>query len=226
VNLEGGLNMHVRSRMTRNPITITKQTTIAEALELMRKHNIRRLPVMEKDKLIGIVTDRDLSEVSPSPATSLSVFEINYLLAKMKISDVLPKHQEIFTIEPDAYVEEAAIIMREHKVSALPVLEYGKLVGIITETNIFDAFIDLLGVKETGCRITLEVEDKPGILANVTEIIRSEGTNISRVAVFREEEKTFLVIRLTTYDVAPIIRLLKNAGYKIHSYKSYSEYTE
>ncbi|NMA15158.1 MAG: CBS domain-containing protein, partial [Clostridia bacterium] len=202
------------------------QTTIAEALELMRKHNIRRLPVMEKDKLIGIVTDRDLSEVSPSPATSLSVFEINYLLAKMKISDVLPKHQEIFTIEPDAYVEEAAIIMREHKVSALPVLEYGKLVGIITETNIFDAFIDLLGVKETGCRITLEVEDKPGILANVTEIIRSEGTNISRVAVFREEEKTFLVIRLTTYDVAPNIRLLKNAGYKIHSYKSYSEYTE
>lgn len=218
--------MHVRSRMTKNPVTITKQTTIAEALELMRKYNIRRLPVMERDKLIGIVTDRDLSEVSPSPATSLSVFEINYLLAKMKVADVLPKRQEIFTISPDAYVEEAAIILREHKIGALPVLENEKLVGIITETNIFDAFIDLLGVKEAGSRITLEVEDKPGTLARVTEIIKNEGTNISRVAVFREEEKTFLVIRITHENVTPTIDLLKNAGYKIHSYKSYSEYTE
>lgn len=218
--------MHVRSRMTRNPITITRQTTIADALELMRTHNVRRLPVMEKDKLAGIVTDRDLSEVSPSPATSLSVFEINYLLAKMKVNDVIPKKQEIFTISPDAYVEEAAIIMREHKVGALPVTDNGNLVGIITETNIFDAFIDILGVKEAGSRVTLEVMDKPGVLADVTQIIKNEGTNISRVAVFREEDKTFLVIRLTTFNVSPIVELLKTAGYTIHSFKSYNEYTE
>ncbi|MEL7566437.1 MAG: CBS and ACT domain-containing protein [Dehalobacterium sp.] len=216
--------MHVRSKMTKEPVTITKQTTIADALELMRKHNIRRLPVLENNKLVGIVTDRDLSEVSPSPATTLSVFEINYLLAKMKIKDVLPKNQKVVTISPDAFVEEAAIIMREHKIGALPVVEKNKLVGIITETNIFDAFIELLGVKEQGCRIDIEVEDVPGVLADVTQIIRSDGANISRVAVFREEGKTFIVIRLTTFYGEPIIKTLEEHGYKITAYKSYNEF--
>lgn len=216
--------MHVRSKMTKEPVAITKQTTIADALELMRKHNIRRLPVLENNKLVGIVTDRDLSEVSPSPATSLSVFEINYLLAKMKIKDVLPKNQKVVTISPDAYVEEAAIIMREHKVGALPVLEKNKLVGIITETNIFDAFLELLGVKEQGCRIDIEVEDVPGVLADVTQIIKNDGANISRVAVFREEGKTFIVVRLTTFYGEPIIKVLEEHGYKIVAYKSYNEY--
>ncbi|MCR6545582.1 CBS and ACT domain-containing protein [Dehalobacterium formicoaceticum] len=216
--------MHVRSKMTKEPVTITKQTTIADALELMRKHNIRRLPVLENDKLVGIVTDRDLSEVSPSPATSLSVFEINYLLAKMKIKDALPKKQKVITIEPDAYVEEAAIKMREHKIGALPVVEQDKLVGIITETNIFDAFIDLLGVREQGSRIDIEVEDHPGVLANVTQLIQKSGANISRVAVFREEGKTFLVIRLTTFYGEPIIKTLEESGYKVVAYKSYNDY--
>ncbi|ATW26245.1 CBS and ACT domain-containing protein [Candidatus Formimonas warabiya] len=216
--------MHVRSKMTKEPVTITRQTTIADALELMRKHNIRRLPVMENNKLVGIVTDRDISEVSPSPATTLSVFEINYLLAKMKIKDVLPKNQKVVTISPDAYVEEAAIIMREHKIGALPVIENNKLVGIITETNIFDAFIELLGVKEQGSRITIEVEDKPGVLADVTQIIKNDGANISRVAVFREDGKTFIAIRLNTFYGEPIIATLEKNGYTIHSYKSYNEY--
>lgn len=216
--------MHVRSKMTKEPVTITKQTTIADALELMRKHNIRRLPVLENNKLVGIVTDRDLSEVSPSPATTLSVFEINYLLAKMKIKDVVPRNQKVVTISPDAFVEEAAIIMREHKIGALPVVEKNKLVGIITETNIFDAFVELLGVKEQGCRIDIEVDDVPGVLANVTQIIKNDGANISRVAVFREDGKTFLVIRLTTFYGEPIIKTLEGHGYKVTAYKSYNEF--
>lgn len=216
--------MYVRTRMTKDPITITRETTIAEALELMRKHNIRRLPVLEEGKLIGIVTDRDLSEVSPSPATSLSVFEINYLLAKMKIKDVLPKNKEVITIHPDAYVEEAALLMREHKIGALPVLEGERLVGIITETNIFDAFVDLLGVREAGTRITLEVEDKPGVLADVTEVIGDYGANILRVAVFREEERTLVVLRLNSTEVDSIVNVLKEHGYKIDSVKSNEDF--
>ncbi|MDS1029851.1 CBS and ACT domain-containing protein [Bacillota bacterium LX-D] len=217
--------MYVRSRMTENPITINRQTTIAEALDLMRKNSIRRLPVMEKEKLVGIVTDRDLSEVSPSPATSLSVFEINYLLAKMKISDVLPKDQTVVTISPDAYIEEAALLMREHNVGALPVLENGKLVGIVTETNIFDAFIDILGVRDAGTRITLEVADKPGVLADVAEVIRDYGANIARIAAFRDRgEQTLIVIRLNTTDVDPIVDVLKQHGYKIQSVKDYQEF--
>jgi acetoin utilization protein AcuB len=216
--------MRVRTVMSKNLITISKSTTVAEALELMRKNNVRRLPVMDRGKVIGIVTDRDLSEVSPSPATSLSVFEINYLLAKMNIGDVLPKNQKVITTTPDAFVEEAAVVMREHKVGGLPVLENGQLVGIVTETNIFDAFIELLGVTDNGCRITLEVEDKPGVLYDVTSVIKDHGDNISRVAVYKEEGKTFIVIRLKTDDVEPVLAILKEHGYAIDSYKCYKEF--
>lgn len=218
--------MYVRSRMTENPITITRQTTVAEALDLMRRSSIRRLPVMEKGKLVGIVTDRDLSEVSPSPATSLSVFEINYLLAKMKVGDVIPKKQTVVTIPPDALLEEAALLMRDHKVGALPVCENGNLVGIITETNIFDAFIDLLGVRDAGTRITIETEDKPGVLADVTEVIRDYGANISRIAVFREnvkEDKALVVIRLTNPNIDPMIEVLKGHGFDIVSVINYED---
>jgi len=213
--------------MTKDPITITPDTTIAEALELMRRSSIRRLPVMDKGKLVGIVTDRDLSEVSPSPATSLSVFEINYLLAKMKVGDVIPKKQTVITIPPDALLEEAALLMREHKIGALPVCEDGKLVGIITETNIFDAFLDLLGVRDPGTRITIEADDKPGVLADVTEVIRDYGANISRVAVFRGESedknKALVVIRLLTEDGNPIANVLKAHGYNIISVINYDD---
>ncbi len=219
--------MYVRSRMTKDPITITRQTTVAEALELMRRSSVRRLPVMENGKLIGIVTDRDLSEVSPSPATALSVFEINYLLAKMKVGDVIPKKQNVITIPPDALLEEAALLMRENKVGALPVCENGKLVGIITETNIFDAFIDLLGVRDAGIRITIETEDKPGVLADLTEVIRDYGANISRVAVFRDEAeddpKVLVVIRLTIDDATKITDVLKEHGYKVVSVINYED---
>lgn len=219
--------MYVRSRMTKDPITITPKTTVAEALELMRRSSVRRLPVMDKGKLVGIVTDRDLSEASPSPATALSVFEINYLLAKMKVGDVIPKKQTVITIPPDALLEEAALLMREHKIGALPVCEDGKLVGIITETNIFDAFIDLLGVRDPGTRITIEADDKPGVLADVTEVIREYGANISRVAVFRGEtedkNKALVVIRLLTADGTPIANVLKAHGYNVISVINYDD---
>lgn len=215
--------MYVRSRMTKDPITITRQTTIAEALDIMRNNSIRRLPEMEKGKLVGIVTERDLMELSPSPATSLSVFEINYLLAKTKIGDVIPKQQNVITVAPDALLEEAALLMRDHKIGALPVCENGKLVGIITETNIFDAFIDLLGVREAGIRITILTEDKPGVLADVTEVIRDYGANISRIAVFRENaDKAFVIIRLTAADTS-ITDVLKTRGYNIVAVDIYED---
>ncbi|NLC38958.1 MAG: CBS domain-containing protein [Clostridia bacterium] len=217
--------MFVRNYMTPNPVTITRQTTIAEALDLMRRHNVRRLPIMEKDKLVGIVTDRDLSEVSPSPATSLSIFELNYLLAKMKIGDVLPKKRQIYTIEADAYVEEAALLMREHKVGALPVMENDRLVGIITETNIFDAFINIMGLKEPGSRITLEAEDKPGVLAEITQVIRDQGVNISRVAVFRNDSPMATVVsRLNIPDGTEVANILKKQGYQVEAVKNHKDY--
>jgi acetoin utilization protein AcuB len=157
--------MLVRSRMTPNPITVSKKTTIAEALELIKDNKIRRLPVVDRGKLIGIVTDRDLSQVSPSPATTLSIFELNYLLAKTKIGDILPRNQKVVTVSPDDYLEQAALLMRENAVGGIPVIEQGQLVGIITESDIFDAFIEIMGVRQSGLRIHLEVENRVGVLA-------------------------------------------------------------
>ncbi|NLL17677.1 MAG: CBS domain-containing protein [Clostridia bacterium] len=217
--------MFVRNYMSANPVTITRKTTVADALDLMRRHNIRRLPVMENGELVGIVTDRDLREISPSPATSLSIFELNYLLAKAKIGDFMPKKQQIHVIDADAYIEEAALLMREHKVGALPVTSQGELVGIITETNIFDALIEIMGITEAGCRIDVEADDKPGVLADISQVIGALGVNISRIALFRNgTPKVKIVIRINTEDGGQIADKLKEHGYDILAVNSYEEF--
>lgn len=207
--------MFVRNRMTPDPITTTKDTTIFDALELMRKHNVRRLPVVENGQLVGIVTESELLRVSPSPATSLSVFELNYILSKMQVKDVMTR--EVVTVTPDTTIEEAAVLMRDNVVSGLPVLENGKLVGIITETNIFDAFVDLMGLRKAGVRLTLEMEDRTGMMANLTQIIKEHNINIISIATFLSEgENPCIVMRLDTTDPEPVIADIEAAGYKIY----------
>lgn len=208
--------MIVRSRMTSNPYTISPDATIAEALEIMRKNNIRRLPVVKDGKLVGIVTEREMQEVSPSKATTLSVFELNYLLSKTKVSAVMTKN--VITVSPDSLLEEAAVLMRDNRVGALPVIQDDKLVGIITETNIFDAFIDLLGFRDSGTRISVEVEDSPGILANVANVIKGFGANITHLVVYRSQTgKSDIVIRVNTTNTDDMISALENQGYKVTS---------
>lgn len=206
--------MLVREKMTPNPITITRQTTVANALQLMRDKKIRRLPVLEDERLIGIVTDRDLKEMSPSPATSLSVHEINYLLAKTKISDILPKNRPVITIGPDAFLEEAALLMRENKIGGIPVMENNRLIGIITETNIFDAFIEIMGLKQEGARITIKIgQDRPGILAEISGAITLCGGNITHASTFGGAESSTLVFRINQGDIPKIMASLKDMGY-------------
>lgn len=207
--------MLVKERMTPNPITVTPQTTVATALQLMRDNKIRRLPVVQGARLVGIVTDRDLLEVSPSSATTLSVFELNYLLAKTKISDILPKDKKLIVISPDAFVEDAALLMRENKIGGIPVVDNGKLVGIITETNIFDTFIEIMGIKQAGYRITIKLgEDRPGILAEITKAIASCGGNITHTTSFiNTAGKSIVVFRINQGDINKILSALKEQGY-------------
>jgi len=211
--------MKVRDKMTPNPIVISPDTTIAEAVQMMRDHSIRRLPVMSRGKLVGIVTERDLSEVSPSPATSLSVFEINYLLAKTKIKDILPKNSQVITVGPDAFIEEAARLMRVHKVGGIPVMENGKLVGIITETNIFDALIDMLGVYRKGARIDMKVEDRVGVVAEISSIIASHNISIENIVLYADmvQGDYNLILRIDTEDPKEVVEELKSKGYQIQS---------
>jgi acetoin utilization protein AcuB len=208
--------MVVRSRMTSNPYIISPDATIAEALEIMRKNNIRRLPVVKNKRLVGIVTEREMQEVSPSKATTLSVFELNYLLSKTKVSQVMTKN--VITVSPDSLLEEAAVLLRDNRVGALPVIQDDKVVGIITETNIFDAFIDLLGFRDSGTRISVEVEDSPGILANVANVIKGFGANITHLVVYRNKTgKSDIIIRVNTINTDDMIKAIEEQGYKITS---------
>ena len=202
--------MYVRNGMTANPFTVTPDSTIAETLELMRDKNVHRVPVVKNGRLVGIITERKLLEVSPSPATSLSIFEINYLLAKTKIGDIMTT--DVITVEPDTLLEVAALQMRELDIGALPVLDGEKLVGIITETDIFESFIEIMGFRDTGSRIAVQVdEDKPGVLAQVAQIIAGYGINITHLAVYRDE----LIIRVNTINVDELVKNLEGQGYRI-----------
>lgn len=208
--------MYVKNRMTSNPYTVSPDTTIAEALELMRHNGIRKLPVVKGGELVGIVTEREMLEVSPSKATTLSVFEVNYLLGKTKVSQVMTK--DLVTITPDSLLEEAALLMRDNNISTLPVLEGERLRGILTETDIFNAFIELMGFSDIGARIAVEAQNSPGILADIAQVIKDYGVNITHIAIYSGESgSSDVVIRVNTQNTDKIVGTLENHGYKVIS---------
>lgn len=170
--------MLVRERMSTQPVLCAPDLPVAEALEQMKQKRIRRMPVVDKHgKLVGIVSDKDLLRASPSPATSLSVWEITYLLSKIKVSDVMTR--QVITIAEDTPLEDAARIMVDNKIGGLPVVNaQGAVVGIITETDIFKSFIDALGARKKGVRVTTLVTDRKGQLAKITTDIAAAGGNI------------------------------------------------
>ena len=204
--------MYVRSRMTSDPFTVSPETTIAEALELMRVKKINRVPVVKEGKLVGIITERRLMEVSPSSATSLSIFELNYLLAKTKVKEVMTKN--VVTVSPDDLLETAALKMRDNQIGGLPVVEGSKVVGIITESNIFDAFIEIMGFREQGSRISILVqEDRPGVLAELAGVIADFDINITHLAIYHGE----IVLRVDTREPDNLLEALRDKGFKITS---------
>lgn len=204
--------MYIRNYMTSNPYTVSPEATIADAMELMRTKKIGRVPVVKNGKLVGIITKGKLLEVSPSPATTLSIFEINYLLSKTKIASIMTK--DVVTVAPGDLLEEAAVKMRESDIGGLPVIEDGKLVGIITETNVFNAFIEIMGFKVQGSRISIDIqEDKPGILHKVTGIIAGFDINISHLALFRNE----LILRVNALQTEEVVKSLESNGIKVIS---------
>ncbi|MEW6243124.1 MAG: CBS and ACT domain-containing protein [Bacillota bacterium] len=206
--------MLVKERMTKDPVCIEPHTSVLDALAVLKKHNVRRLPVCENGRLVGLVTQMDLLKASPSEATSLSVWELNYLISKTTVSDIMARRP--VTVTPDMPVEEAALIMRDKRIGGLPVVESDKLVGIITETDIFDAFVDLAGVRRGGVRVTLMLEDKTGSLAHVAKMAEEHSVNILSVSTlppldgFGES-----VWRLSGERVEEFIQALKDRGIKV-----------
>lgn len=192
--------MLVKDRMTTNPVTVTPDTPVAEALSFMRQNSIRRLPVLnKKQRLVGIVSEKDLLYASPSPATSLSVYEIGYLLSKLKVEEIMTS--EITSVSSDAPLEEAARLMVDHQVGGLPVVDKRELVGIITETDVFKTILEMMGARQPGIRLTLSVRDKPGILSNITGTIAALGGDIIALGTFYGEERSEGILMLKVCGV-------------------------
>ena len=212
--------MFVANRMTKNPITVTPETKVDEAAVLMKKHHFRRLPVVEDGKLVGFLNDKDIMRVAPSPATTLSRYEINSLLAKICVRDIMKK--DVVSVNVGATIEEAALIMYKNKIGGMPVVSnMGAVVGVITETDIFKTFVDVMGLADGKTRITLEVTDKIGVVKDIAEIFGQAGVSIdSLITCKKEDNKYEIVIRGDITNIDDIKAKLEAKGYKvIHTVK-------
>ena len=208
--------MSVSDFMTKTVVTVDSQTPIFDAVDLMKQHDIHRLPVVDDDKLVGLITEGTIAEATPSKATSLSVYEMNYLLNKTTVADIMLK--KVTTIEPDALLEDAISVMRSENVGVLPVMDDDTLVGIITNNDIFDAFLKITGYHDGGTRVSIEItDDQVGVLADVTKLLADHQMSILTIVVNRMALKTIVEIQVESRQVAAIEKILSDAGYTVTS---------
>ena len=208
--------MRVRDFMNTNVVSVDEKTLIDDAKKIMEAHNIRRLPVMKKDKLVGLVTKHMLLEAAPSPATSLSIYELHYLLARMTVKDIMTKNP--YTISPDMPAEEALQLGQEKGYGGFPVVENKRLVGMVTESDIVRMMTRVLGVKEKGKRISIKTPNKFGNMKTIMEILDKNKTVLLSMLTLPPEawEKDWLVVlRLKSDDAGPIAMELGAAGFNV-----------
>ena len=189
--------MLVGERMSRPVISITRDMPIHDALALFKKEKIRRAPVLKDGKLIGIISNKDLLNASPSQATSLSVWEMNYMLSKITVKEVMTR--EVLTVQADTPIEEAARLMADNKIGGVPVMKADKVVGMITETDLFKIFLELMGARTKGIRVTAIAEDHPGQLAMITKAIADAGGNFISFGQFATADGKTVIV---TFKVA------------------------
>ncbi len=204
--------MYVKHKMTVNPKSVTPDQTISEVLDLMHEFKIHRIPVVEKGKLVGLVTQGVVQENSPSHLTTLSIHEMNYLLSKTRVKDIMIK--KVVTVKPDALVEEAADVMEKKDIGCLPVVdEDNVLLGILTTSDILQAFVDLLGYHQEGTRVTLQMNDRVGVFAAFTKLFADNMISISHFTNLGTE----VIIRCDELDKTKVRNLLELNGYTITS---------
>jgi acetoin utilization protein AcuB len=204
--------MLVKDSMKRDPVTVKKDDSFRYALKLIRKEGIKHLPVLEGKRLVGIVTDRDLRQVAPSPATSLEVHELNYLLERLKIEAIMTK--KVITVSPESSLQEAAKLLIAHKVGCLPVVEREELVGIITESDFLRAYIEQEERMKGGPATELVVEDRPGAFEAVSTAVGNESATVVSGTAFRQgKRRPVLLIRSAAPAAADLRRQLEAAGH-------------
>lgn len=209
--------MRMKDVMTKDPITVDSDTLILDARKIMKEKNIRRLPVLEKGRLVGIITKQDLDEAVPLPTTSTSAHETHHILSAMKVKEIMK--QDLVTLSQDTPFEEALKIGQKNKISSFLVVENGKLVGITTESDIVRFLARVLGLEEEGARITIEgLGGKlTGDLQKIISIIdKNKTVLLSMVSMPRPEKNDWMIaLRIRTMDPGPTVNALKKAGFNV-----------
>ena len=208
--------MRIRDVMTKNPLTVDSETPIFEAKGIMKENNIRRLPVVDKGKLVGIITERMILEASPSPATSLSIHEVHYLISKMKVKDIMVRNP--ITISPDTTFKDVLLLGQEKRIGSFPVVDKGKLVGITTESDLVRFITRIWGAKEKASTLIIEgVSQRFGLFKEVVSIIDRHEVPILSIMTYIPPDRVDcnLIIRVGTKEVDSLMRDLKKARFKV-----------
>ncbi|ANK60698.1 CBS domain-containing protein [Loigolactobacillus backii] len=206
--------MSVADFMTKKLITAQPTTRINDAVDLMKEHDIHRLPVLDGGKLVGLVTEGIIQRALPSQATSLSVYEVNYLLTKTTVADIMEK--DVLTTPSNVVLEDAIYTMRKHNVGVLPVVDDGALVGIITNNDIFDAFLNVAGYNEGGTSVSVRVaKDEAGFLARVGNALATKNYNILTLMVTSRDNEKEVELHVDTKDAASVTKVLQDANFDV-----------
>ncbi|MGY3814600.1 CBS domain-containing protein [Globicatella sulfidifaciens] len=208
--------MYVKNYMTTNLIVIGPEASMIDANDLMKQHNINRLPVVENERLVGLITRSIIAENSPSGATSLSKFELNYLLDKTKVKDIMEK--QVIQISPDHLLEEAAVIMRNSNIGVLVVSENNQIKGIITDKDIFRAFADISGYNIPGSSVVVEVQqDRRGVIEEIGDALLESDSNLTNLVVYHTEDGIRVVIHIDSDNPSDLVEKLKNRNLIVNS---------
>lgn len=210
--------MYVKNYMTTNLIVIGPEASMIDANDLMKQHNINRLPVVENERLVGLITRSIIAENSPSGATSLSKFELNYLLDKTKVKDIMEK--QVIQISPDHLLEEAAVIMRNSNIGVLVVSDNNQIKGIITDKDIFRAFADISGYNIPGSSVVVAVQqDRRGVIEEIGDALLESDSNLTNLVVYHTEDGIRVVIHIDSDDPSDLVEKLKNRNLIVNSVK-------
>lgn len=204
--------------MTTNLIVIGPEASMIDANDLMKQHNINRLPVVENERLVGLITRSIIAENSPSGATSLSKFELNYLLDKTKVKDIMEK--QVIQISPDHLLEEAAVIMRNSNIGVLVVSDNNQIKGIITDKDIFRAFADISGYNIPGSSVVVAVQqDRRGVIEEIGDALLESDSNLTNLVVYHTEDGIRVVIHIDSDNPSDLVEKLKNRNLIVNSVK-------
>lgn len=208
--------MLVKQRMYPDPFTIHPNTSVTDALNYIHERKIRRLPVVnEEGQLVGIVSEKDLLHASPSPVANLSMHESGYLLSRLKVAEIMT--QKVLTIQCDAPLEEAAWLMANNKIGALPVMQGDKLVGILTDTDVFKTLVEMMGARQQGIRITIDVHNQPGVLGRITGAIAARGGDIIALGTFYGDNQSDAIVTIKIHGLtsASALAVMENQSAKV-----------